>query len=139
MKLVFGGGARLGAFHLGADIGFPVQPSGGDPVTTFRLGFAWGKATEVPAVPVRRSGATETSAAQSVVSGPAASAGTKPYTLEDIEAMVKNSVPTSRIAQLSKQSCLRFRVDDTAETRLRRVGADAELLAALRQSCYSAS
>ncbi len=141
VKLLVGGGLRLGALHLGADVGFPVQPSGGDPVTTFRLGFAWGKATQVPATPVRTSTTQSSSVGGTAATTASAvsTAGTKPYTLEDVEAMVKNSVPTARIVQLSKQSCLGFRMDDASETRLRRIGADAELLAGLRQSCYSAS
>jgi hypothetical protein len=49
VKLLFGGGTRLGGLHVGMDVNVPVQPSGGETTWNFRLGVAWGKATEVPA------------------------------------------------------------------------------------------
>ena len=144
IKLVFGGGTRLGVLQLGSDVTVPVAPSGGDATWNFRIGFGWGKATAIPVRPSRNSPTTGTTMAGGAVattttSSAAPSAGTKPYALEDIEAMVKNGVATARILELSKQSCLSFRMSDDADTRLRRVGADAALLSGLRQSCYSAS
>lgn len=142
VKLLFGGGTRLGALHLGTDVTVPVQPSGGETTWNLRLGFGWGKATALPTPAVRTSSNSSTVTGEVVAATPASAtpaAGTKPYTIDDVEAMVKNGVATTRIVQLSKQSCLRFRVDDATETRLRRVGADADLLNGLRQSCYSAS
>jgi hypothetical protein len=140
VKLLFGGGTRFGALHLGTDVTMPVQPSGGETTWNLRIGFGWGKATQLPASPVR------TASTQGTVAGGAAatssatpSAGAKPYTIDDIEAMVKNGVATGRVLELSKQACLSFRMNDDADTRLRRVGADAALLSGLRQSCYSAS
>ena len=143
VKLVFGGGTRFRALHLGMDVNVPVQPSGGKATWNLRLGFGWGKATQVPVKPARPTGSSQSSAPQSVAGAATAtsvpSAGAKPYTIDDVEAMVKNSVPTARIIELSKQACLSFRMNDDADTRLRRVGADAALLSGLRQSCYSAS
>lgn len=138
VKLLFGGGTRLGALHLGMDVNVPVAPSGGETTWNLRVGFAWGKATAIPATPVRTTGTTE-NASQAAIVTPAVSAGTKPYTIDDIEAMVKNAVPTPRILDLSKKACLSFRMNDVSETRLRRIGADAELLNGLRTSCYAAS
>lgn len=143
VKLVFGGGTRFKALLLGMDVNVPVQPSGGETTWNLRLGFGWGKATQVPVKPVRTSSTSESAAPQSgggtATAAAAPSAGAKPYTIDDVEAMVKNSVPNARILELSKQACLSFRMNDDADTRLRRVGADAALLSGLRQSCYSAS
>jgi len=141
VKLLFGGGTRLRALHLGMDVNVPVQPEGGETTWNLRLGFAWGKATAVPVAPARTSSTMQSGASQNSAgsAAPAPSAGAKPYTIDDVEAMVKNSVPSARIVELSKQACLSFRMNDDADTRLRRVGADAALLSGLRQSCYSAS
>jgi hypothetical protein len=142
VKLLFGGGTRFGKLLVGTDVTVPVQPSGGETTWNLRLGFGWGKATQIPVAPAR-TGTTQSGAPQSIAGGAAAaatpSAGAKPYTIEDIEAMVKNGVATTRVLELSKQACLSFRMNDDADTRLRRVGADAALLSGLRQSCYSAS
>lgn len=147
IKLLFGGGTRFGAFLVGTDVTVPVQPSGGETTWNLRLGFGWGKATQLPAAPARTASTAGTqttmaggaAATTSSSATAAASAGTKPYALDDIEAMVKNGVATTRVLELSKQSCLSFRMNDDADTRLRRVGADAALLSGLRQACYSAS
>jgi hypothetical protein len=142
IKLVFGGGTRLGVLQLGTDVTVPVAPSGSETTWNFRIGFGWGKATAIPVRPSRTSptqSSTIAGGAAATTTSAAPVAGAKPYALEDIEAMVKNGVATARILELSKQSCLAFRVNDDADTRLRRVGADAALLAGLRQSCYSAS
>lgn len=142
IKLLFGGGTRFGAFLVGTDVTVPVQPSGGETTWNLRLGFGWGKATQVPVAPARTATTQTTMAGATTATSStnaAPSAGTKPYTLEDIEAMVKNGITTARVLELSKQACLSFRMNDEADTRLRRVGADAALLSGLRQSCYSAS
>ncbi len=142
VNLLVGASTRFGAIVLGADVTMPVEPEGGTNNISMHLGFAWGKATQIPATPVRPA-AQSSSAAQSAMpatngsTGP--TAGVKPYSVDDVEAMIKNTVSSARIVELSKRACLSFRMTEEAETRLRRVGADVELLTGLRQSCYSAS
>jgi|GEM_PF-527658 len=84
-------------------------------------------------------------ASQEETPGPAAakpntpSAGTKPYSLEDVTAMVSNNVATARILDLARRTCVSFRMDDQTETKLRRVGADPDLLTGLRNVCFSSN
>jgi TM2 domain-containing membrane protein YozV len=63
----------------------------------------------------------------------------KPYSLEDLTELVRNGVRTSRVLELVRADCISFRMDDKTETRLRRSGADAELLAGLRSVCQAGS
>lgn len=145
LNIRLGGSVRLGPVVLGFETTAPLAPDGAQGWSTVRFGYAFGKATPVPATPARTASGGSAIAQQAVAqsgAAPAASgptAGLKPYGLEDIEAMIKNSVATARIVELSRRACVSFRVDDAAETRLRRVGAEPELLTGLRQACYSAS
>lgn len=147
LNVRLGGSARLGPVFIGLETTAPLAPDGAQGWSTVRLGFAWGRATQIPAshrpgtseAPSQGAASLQSAAApiNGNVSGP--TAGLKPYAVDDIEAMIKNSVSASRILDLSRRACLSFRVDDASETRLRRVGAGPELLSGLRQSCYSAS
>lgn len=89
--------------------------------------------------------ATKPAASQAETSVPAASkpntpsAGTKPYSLDDVTAMVGNGVGTARILDLARRTCVSFRMDDPTETKLRRVGADPDLLTGLRNVCFSSN
>lgn len=139
-KLMLGASVRLRMVYLGWDINMPIEPSGQQNVQNVRFGYAWGRATQLPATPVK-TGAAVTQQAEAANAGgtPTPTAGLKPYALEDIEGMLKNGVATARILDLSKRACLSFRLNDETDTRLRRLGADPELLTGLRQSCYSAN
>ena len=147
MNVKAGASARLGPIFVGFETTAPLQPEGALGWSTIHIGAAFGKATAIPATPVKTTsagGSIAQVATQPGTASPAApatgpTAGLKPYAIDDIEAMVKNSVAATRIVELSRRACLSFRVDDAAETRLRRVGAEPELLTGLRQSCYSAS
>lgn len=141
---VLGGIAAMsGPVMISMDLLMPVSPSGAEAVMGMRIGFRWGKAGTIaprPASMVQQSGTQQTmaQAAPQPAPQPGPTAGLKPYSVEDVEAMVKNGVTTSRILEQTYRACVTFRVTDATETQLRRVGAAPELIDGLRKQCYSA-
>ena len=131
---------RLGPVLLNVAAEPPVLPFDFEPALHIRFGFAWGRAVSPPP-PVQ----TTPSRPAAIIVPPAPGVATAqtpsvaPYALDDITAMVKNDVSTKRILELAQRACLSFRMNDAADTQLRRVGADPELLTGLRGTCYSAS
>lgn len=89
-----------------------------------------------PAQPTATAPAPVQSAPASTPTGPVA--GAKPYSADDIAAMVGNNLTTQRILDLTRRSCVNFRMNDALETRFRRAGAEPELLDGLRKTCFSA-
>ena len=59
----------------------------------------------------------------------------RPYTLTDIEGMLKNRVPQRRILDLAGRRCLDFVLDSRSEGRLRAVGAGQQFVDQLREVC----
>ena len=59
-----------------------------------------------------------------------------PVTLEQIEELLAARLAPGVILRMAGADCLAFRVDEDAERRLRAAGANAELVAGLREACY---
>jgi hypothetical protein len=60
----------------------------------------------------------------------------QPYSLDQIVQLVESGVfSTGRIMMLVNESCIGFRVDDAAASRLRSAGADEGLIASLERAC----
>jgi len=61
----------------------------------------------------------------------------KPYSIDDVTGMLANSLTSTRILDLTKRSCINFKMTEAYETRLRRAGAEPELLDGLKKTCYA--
>lgn len=63
------------------------------------------------------------------------SASVQPYSLADVEEMVRGGMRTVRVLELVRQDCIAFRVTGEVIARLTAAGADDALISGLRTTC----
>jgi len=70
-----------------------------------------------------------------LLAAPMSAQTTRPVSLEDIEGLLKSRVPAARILSRAKDRCISFRIDSTADARLKKAGAGAIFIDQLREVC----
>ena len=157
------GGAvmRSGVWFAGADMKMPLNTPNSEIGIRFKGGFVFGKAAAPkPVAPpmatpaentvgsnagnilgtAAQAGAPAAAATQPATTATATTttaATTKPYSVDDITGMLSNSLSTTRILDLTRRSCINFKMTEMYETKLRRAGAEPELLEGLKKTCYT--
>lgn len=84
-------------------------------------------------MPATRSGSAPPARPAAVSTEAGSSA--QPYSLADVEEMVRGGMRTARILEIVRQDCIGFRVTGEVITRLTAAGADDPLISGLRTTC----